>query len=305
MLRWGHSISMKKEKNKIIRAPFEKAAKIKKEIYRKISTPLHKFAKWFVIIVVSLVFIYCLLCLIAKVLPDPTPPSTTQPTTVETEVADTNTPTTAKKSIIHFFKSLLVLEDFAYTALGAMFGFGASVILENYILRYTKKKAFRNLVDEIIQIVVQLSELRKKKLALISELSIVDLEDDEENLEKNTKKVSDTFRSLKCYKDVVYFPIWESILQNGDLLYFRREDYFNSLIRVYTRLIKIKHMIDDPAVDEKNANELLYYLLQLDMNIKEFLTPDKDFDESLFDAIDGINELEDNYDYKQHFEAKT
>ena len=303
MLRWGHSISMKKEKNRIMRSPIKKAANVKKKISRKIGTPLKKAVKWFVIIFISLVLVYCLLCIIAKVLPDPTP----TPTTVETVVADTDTPTTAKKSIIQLFKSLLVLEEFAYTALGAMFGFGASVILENYILRYTKKKAFRNLVDEIIPTVIQLGELRKRKLARIAKIPIVDKVVDKDAL-KNPEIQEDIysmFRSLKCYRDVVYFPIWESILQNGDLLYFRKEEYFDSLIRVYTHLIKIKHMIDDPAVDENDTEDMVNYIVQLDMNIKEFLTRGKDFDESLFDAIDDHNKQENNIDYKKYFEEEN
>ena len=222
-------------------------------------------------------------------------------------VADTDTPTTAKKSIIQLFKSLLILEEFAYTALGAMFGFGASVILENYILRYTKKKAFRNLVDEIIPTVIQLDELRKRKLARIAKIPIVDKVVDKDALKdpEIQEDIYSMFRSLKCYRDVVYFPIWESILQNGDLLYFRKEDYFDSLIRVYTHLIKIKHMIDDPAVDENDTEDMVNYLLQLDMNIKEFLTQGKDFDESLFDAIDDHNKQENNIDYKKYFEEEN
>ena len=251
------------------------------------------------IIVVALIFVYCVLCLIAKVIPD-----TDITTTAESSIPDEETATTTA-SFTTTFKKILVLEDFAYTALGAMFGFGASLILENYILNYSKKKAFTNLVDEIIQIIIQLGDLRQNILKPITEIPVVNGKVDRLNIEKRKDDLSRTFRSVKYYKDTVYFPIWESILQNGDLLFFREENYFCSLIKVYTRLIKIKHMIDDQNVDETNLEDIYYFLLYLDLNIKEFLTLNNDFEESLIKAIDSVNQREDNCNYKIYFEVKN
>ena len=293
-----------------------------KKTYRKIRDYTKKAIKLIVIILVSFVFLYCVLCIIAKLLPDNTNTNTdvTRVTDVTeatdaTDVIDTtatNTTTTTKTgntpTFISALKSLLVLEDFANTALGAMFGFGASMILENFILIYTKKKALRNIVDEIIQIIIQLGDMRKKELALISGIPIVNGEIDKKDIEKYiskyTEEIPEIYRSLKCYKDVLYFPIWEAILQNGDLLYFRKENYFSSLIKVYTRLIKIKHMIDEPSVDENNIKDVIYYLLYLELNIKEFLTLGNDFEDSLLNAIDSINQQEENLDYKCYFEVE-
>ena len=237
----------------------------------------HRFRKVLItigIIIASLVFLYCIACLFAKVLP------------------------------YEKLKGLLVLEEFAYTALGALFGFGSSLILENVILKISKKKAFTNLVEEIIQMIIELHALRKKLLSPCEIIQIAGNQVERNDIEANADSLIKIFRNIKYYKDTIYFPIWESILQNGDLLYFREENYFNSLIKVYTRLIKIKHMIDDHNVDESNVEEVFNYLISLNSNINEFLTFKNDFEDSLLAAIDKINQAEENFDLKCYFEKK-
>ena len=142
--------------------------------------------------------------------------------------------------------------DIANTAVGALLGFGASLFLENYIIGLNRERAIDNIVAEIKAmeklISKGFSDNFKKNGSYVQDADIRELFKAYDNKkayeEKYINALEKMILKINKLRYAIYIPIWDSVLQNGDLLYFKNKDYFDSLIKVYTYIIKIKNLID-------------------------------------------------------------
>ena len=162
-------------------------------------------------------------------------------------------------------KIVFGLSDFANTAIGALLGFGASLLLENYLIDNNKEKAIDNIAAEMTQMCLHISKLYSEPMnvdsgkditLVLSKFSQNNGKYNNETDDKGLKKLKN--RVIHC-KYTIYLPIWDSVLQNGDLLRFKDKDYFESLINIYTRLNKFKAQID--MFDNSLEGEKLYLSL--------------------------------------------
>ncbi len=199
-------------------------------------------------------------------------------------------------------KSKFIFGDMAgqlvVTAIGALLGFGASLFLENYFVKRSKEKAIDNIVAEMST----MSALLDRAFTVLNEYLSEYMENIKGKIDKMTedeKKVKiddmieeevkvlidcDEFRKRlnkaghRLLGIKIYIPIWDSILQNGDLLKFKDKPYFNALIAYYTVLISIKQSIDGSqnslSFDEVLSSFLEYKTLLEKTN--EFLSADAD-----------------------------
>ena len=119
--------------------------------------------------------------------------------------------------------------EISTTAVGALLGFGASLFLQNYFNILGKKKAISNIISEMANMVV-----------------LIELIND-----------NNDFDYIKKSKNRIYIPIWDSVLQNGDLLMFKDEDYFEPLIAVYTVIISIKSKVDTFGGRREDFNDFI------------------------------------------------
>lgn len=123
----------------------------------------------------------------------------------------------------------LNLSDIVGSIAGAFLGFGASLIIENIIISKRKKKSINNIVAEIKPILdtlrnaIRMSKELQEKIACGEKYDSI-----KKNYGKELENLAYILRQKLSY--TIYTPIWETILQNGDLLEFKDEDYFDELI---------------------------------------------------------------------------
>lgn len=161
------------------------------------------------------------------------------------------------ENIVKFF-SLIKADDILNSAIGAFLGFGASILVETIFLSRRKKKSIVNVIAELESILDGLKQ----------ELYVIFFKD--ENIKvTDWNEVSKKIISLA---HVIYLPIWNTILQTGDVLEFKNEKYFDELIWLYTKLNKLQIMIDDYGDvynKEKSENILnLYHEIYKALNLK-------------------------------------
>lgn len=156
--------------------------------------------------------------------------------------------------MVDFILKIDLLEIF-YAAIGAFLGFFLAFITEKRLDRFRRMQSIKNIVDELAGINQALED------NILSKIS----EDLYERLKNNSKidSLSSADREImqNIYKmaNTIYFPIWTSVVNNGDLLDFRKEEYFDELIQVYTRIIRLSKSIDgltiaDSSDLKKNCN---------------------------------------------------
>lgn len=143
--------------------------------------------------------------------------------------------------------------DIANTAIGALLGFGASLFLENYVIGLNRASAIDNIVAEIkaMESLISkgFSDNIKKNGGYYHDADISALFKAFDDKRAYDGKYVDALEKMVIKIDklryALYIPIWDSVLQNGDLLQFKNKEYFDSLIKVYTYILKIKSLIDD------------------------------------------------------------
>ena len=136
--------------------------------------------------------------------------------------------------------------DIINSAIGAFFGMGASLLLEKMLVSFRKKKSIKNIVSELVsirdgiktQIIDNVPESLRKKL-LSDKNSKISLTSDEKN------KLVDLSDNIRDMAFIIYVPIWETVLQTGDILEFKNKKYFEELILLYTKIYKLKTLIDE------------------------------------------------------------
>jgi len=212
-------------------------------------------------------------------------------------------------------KIIFGLSDFANTAIGALLGFGASLLLENYLVDSNKEKAIDNIATEMTQMCLYIFKLYsedkktanglescKEIKALLSKFDNrinANQENSKFNKEEDSKGLKTIKKRVIHCRYTIYLPIWDSVLQNGDLLRFKDKGYFECLINIYTRLNKFKAQIDsfDSSIENQ---ELFLYLFELYNDIQKlrsFISANKQHVLSICQYLNG----EDNIKLKEEF----
>ena len=216
-----------------------------KKKHSKVQLNNKRVLVWVFIGVAIFVFLYCIACNVISYLDD-------MPVIVQT---------------------IFGLSDVANTAIGALLGFGASLLLDNYLVNVNKEKAIDNVVAEITQMCLYISKIFSKYVRTKNSIELEENDDIKKLLDRFDNKINGIGENSKYGRDVskglsiiknriihcrynIYLPIWDSILQNGDLLRFKEKQYFECLINVYTRLNKFKAQID--AFDSSLTTEKLF-----------------------------------------------
>lgn len=158
-----------------------------------------------VVVVFSFVFLYCIGCIVV--------------------IGIDNVP----KWLTYVF----AFGDIGNTAVGALLGFGASLFLENYMIKRSRASAIDNIVAEV------------NDMAGLIDNTIFACTPEE--LPNN----------IRAARFCIMLPIWESIVQNGDLLQFKKKSYFDRLILTYTYLIALKEEINSFDADSTDNNDVI------------------------------------------------
>lgn len=236
----------------------------------------HPIGFWFVVGFAALVFLYTIGCIVVHFVNAP-----------------------------QFLESFFSLGELAYTTLGALLGFGASIFVENSIQTRERRKAIDNIVDEVVQQIKNIStffqadsydnEFEQKDIdSFIKSLSAPKASFDKSIdpiVEAIIKRVENSYQ-------YIYIPIWESVLQNGNLLTFRSFDFFDSLIKTYNRIILIKNKIESFNLRNYiNSNgmieiaDLIGFIKELYDGFDNLLS--SDINKSYYDLIVSISKKED------------
>lgn len=218
----------------------------------------HPIGLWFVVGFAALVFLYTIGCIVVHFVDAP-----------------------------QFFESFFSLGELAYTTLGALLGFGASIFVENSIQTRERRKAIYNIVDEVVQQIINISSFFDAE-SYSNKFEQKDIDAFIESLyapkatfDKTVDPIVEAIikRVEKSYQ-FIYIPIWESVLQNGNLLTFRNFNYFDSLIKTYNRIIQIKNKIE--SFDKRDCED-----------IKEQIKFIRDFYNSFFKLL--TLDIDNNY----------
>lgn len=141
--------------------------------------------------------------------------------------------------------------DIINSAIGAFFGMITSLMLEKFLESNNKKKSIDNIIAELESIRNGLNE------QIISKLPAENCQEITNGIQQSIEIDADLLEqingNIKDLAYVIYVPIWETVLQTGDILEFKEKKYFEELIRLYTKIYKLKALIDD-HYNEKEVN---------------------------------------------------
>ena len=242
---------------------------------------------WVFVGVAIFVFIYCIVCNVINNLED-------MPRSV---------------------KIIFGLSDFANTAIGALLGFGASLLLENYLIDSNKEKAIDNIATEMTQMCLYIFKIYSKdrkiadKQVSCEEIKMLLCKFDDRikgpqdnfkyNKDTDSKGLSRLKKRVVHCRYTIYLPIWDSVLQNGDLLRFKDKGYFECLINIYTRLNKFKAQIDafDSSINEEELFLFLFELYSDAQKLRAFIKNNEEHIQAICQYLTG----EGNIKLKEEF----
>lgn len=176
-----------------------------------------------------------------------------------------------------FFK-LIKAEEIVNSAMGAFLGFGASILVEAIVLSRRKKKSIKNVIAELESI---LGGLQKD----IYDEFFYGIDNPDVSMINDWSKPINKIKGLEY---VIYLPIWNAVLQTGDVLEFKNEKYFEDLVWVYANLNKLQMLIDNFG-DEDNPKKA-ERIFKLYLNIHKALNDEscKEYCRSLKSAFPQI-----------------
>lgn len=172
------------------------------------------------------------------------------------------------------------LKDIINSAIGAFLGFGASLILEQMASSANKKKSINNIVAELEAV---RDGIRESVILFIPDDIKSNISNNlltEELVGENKLVLEGLDKKIREMVYVIYLPIWETVLQTGDILEFKDEPYFDAMIFVYTKIYRLKALIESYYKEKQNV-------LELTIILKECL----DLDTVFFDPDNSIAKL--------------
>lgn len=133
--------------------------------------------------------------------------------------------------------------DIINSAIGAFFGMITSLMLEKFLESISKRKSIDNIIAELKSI---RNGLNKQIISKLPPTYLQEhLNNSQGNIEIPVSVLKEIHKNIKDLAYVIYVPIWETVLQTGDILEFKEKKYFEDMIRMYTKIYKLKVLIDD------------------------------------------------------------
>lgn len=172
------------------------------------------------------------------------------------------------------------LKDIINSAIGAFLGFGASLILEQMATSANKRKSINNIVAELVTV---RDGIRESVISFIPDSIKSDIFNNllvEEFRGEKRVVLERLDKKIREMVYIIYLPIWETVLQTGDILEFKDKPYFDTMIFVYTKIYRLKALIESYYKEEQN-------ILELTVILKECL----DLDAVFSDPNNSIAEL--------------
>ena len=163
--------------------------------------------------------------------------------------------------------------DVINSAIGAFLGFGSSLFLEKILVSSRKKTSIQNIVAELTSIrdglrKTIIDSIEKDLVENFDEMTLANIEVLKEKL--NLSKMDFNIRQMAF---VIYVPVWETIIQTGDVLEFKNKDYFEHLILIYTKIYKLKNLIElyfnTTRVEEDKLFYIFCYCLEINDIFKD------------------------------------
>lgn len=152
------------------------------------------------------------------------------------------------------------LKDIINSAIGAFLGFGASLILEQMATSANKKKSINNIVAELETV---RDGIRESIISFIPDSIKSDIPNyllAEERRGEYKVVLEGLDKKIREMVYVIYLPIWETVLQTGDILEFKDKPYFDTMIFVYTKIYRLRALIESYYKGEQNILELTVIL---------------------------------------------
>lgn len=172
------------------------------------------------------------------------------------------------------------LKDIINSAIGAFLGFGASLILEQMATSANKRKSINNIVAELETV---RDGIRESVISFIPDSIKSNISNNLllEELSGEKKVVLERLdKKIREMVYIIYLPIWETVIQTGDILEFKEKSYFETMIFVYTKIYRLRALIESYYKGEQNV-------LELTVILKECL----DLDAVFSDPTNSIAEL--------------
>lgn len=172
------------------------------------------------------------------------------------------------------------LKDIINSAIGAFLGFGTSLILEQMATSANKRKSINNIVAELETV---RDGIRESVISFIPDSIKNDISNNllaEELKGENKLLLERLDKKIREMVYIIYLPIWETVLHTGDILEFKDKPYFDTMIFVYTKIYRLKALIESYYKGEQNV-------LELTVILKECL----DLDEVFSNPNNSISEL--------------
>lgn len=132
------------------------------------------------------------------------------------------------KTFVDFLLSVDVLE-LIYAFFGAFGGFLLASQWEKFSERKRKKQSISNIIAELNGISGTIEKNIPEEIENASD----------QDAYKNFFE-----ENLYHFKYLLYYPIWQSLINSGDLLDFKDEPYFDELINLYNRITVLSESIN-------------------------------------------------------------
>lgn len=165
------------------------------------------------------------------------------------------------------------LADIINSAIGAFFGMITSLMLEKIIDSSQKKKTIDNIISELLSIKIGINNQIIKNLA--PEIIHTYLYGSNQELIIDNETVELIDKYIKDMSYVIYVPIWETVLQTGDILEFKNKKYFEELILIYTKIYKIKILIDNYYEEKTFDGKQVINIVRECLELNQMFTDNK------------------------------
>ena len=152
------------------------------------------------------------------------------------------------------------LKDIINSAIGAFLGFGTSIILEQMATSANKRKSINNIVAELETV---RDGIRESVISFIPDSLKNDISNNllaEELSGEKRVALERLDKKIREMVYIIYLPIWETVIQTGDILEFKDKSYFDTMIFVYTKIYRLKALIESYYKGEQNVLELTVIL---------------------------------------------
>lgn len=173
------------------------------------------------------------------------------------------------------------LADIINSAIGAFFGMITSLMLEKIVDSNQKKKTIDNIISELLSIKNGIHSQIIKNLT--PEIIQIALSKSNYEISIANEIIELIDSNIKDMSYVIYVPIWETVLQTGDILEFKNKNYFEELILIYTKIYKIKILIDNYYEEKTVDFKQILIIIRECIELNQLFNDDKHIISALLD----------------------